>query len=351
VLIWPRSLLQFTIVMPVSPKDYLEQLKQLEAMPYKGTAASVAFLEIHKHQEAQLKAAGINVERFLDEYFTAILGKIAASLPNVIQADIERRIAVGCIDHPSVNACIVRSDDADVFGILLNRALITMLNHYVKLVAAANFPSSVLYCNGLDVTKLSRKSYTQISTQMLKQYGQTGQPVGPELKIALETEAMAYIDANLTMSYVFILAHEIGHFVNGDLGTTGNFVSCSWVSNTSVFSPSPSHAMEYKADEFAFECVLRACNALPTRPASSQALFLSATTVFNFLREIENRGSESHPAPSDRLVHITEDFFGSPAASLMVQSFNNLALIEKLRALLDQKGIVQLLDARKAPST
>lgn len=150
-----------------TPADFLEQVKASEALAYIGAKPSPEFLAIHREQEKEFELEGLNPEKWLDDYFGEMLKLVNNAFPPSIQTEITQRIAVGCVDNADVNAFIIRSDDGQCFAILVNRALITMVNNYVKLIAAAGHPSSVIHCNGLPVEKLTRADYTKMSTQML----------------------------------------------------------------------------------------------------------------------------------------------------------------------------------------
>jgi hypothetical protein len=181
---------------------------------------------------------------------------------------------------------------------------------------------------------------------MLKNYGETGKPLGPELKLAAGTPAMAFVTEALVAAHAFVLAHEVGHHANGDLESERHFFARDNVNDGTVFGGmNVSHAMEFAADRFAFGAVLRMLRArgaanMPAR----RVLDVSVTLFFNFLRDISNRGSESHPRPSDRIIAVTQDFFGNEAARLMRDSFYDLSAVSKFRDHVGPTTVAELLN-------
>ncbi len=99
-------------------------------------------------------------------------------------------------------------------------------------------------------------------------------------------------------------------------------------------------------DETAFDIVLRVLRSVQPDYRARRALDLSATLFFNFVRDISNQGSETHPRPSDRLVEITRKFFGNDAAETMKQSFDDLTRIEEFRKQVDHLTVSDLLRNR-----
>lgn len=304
-------------------------------MPFVGPPPSGEFLEIHNEQQEALGTKEIIPEHFFDQYFNDLLELITATLTPALAEEVKERIAVGCIDHAYVNAFIIRSEDDANFAIVLNKALVTMTNHYAKLIAAAIHPDEVIQCNGRPGTDFQKRDYIRLSGEMLRRYGATGDPVGPELKLDLGSTALSRVDSMLQAMHLFVLAHEVGHYLNGDLGDLTNFRKPLSDSGERVFgSESVSHNMEYLADEVAFEVVARVWRSKDPNYPARKALDDSVTLFFNFLREVDNRGSESHPRSSDRILAVTNCFFGRQAADVMAASFDDISQIAVFQDLL-----------------
>jgi len=138
-------------------------------------------------------------------------------LPSPIARDIRTCIAVGTLDHVAVNAMICRARSLPVYAIVVNRGFISMVNQYAKLISAANHPAEVIFYQGLNLAGLERSTYSQAAQRMIAEYSRTGTVRGPELKLKLGSNAMMRAEFILRQISTFTLAHEIGHYVNGDL--------------------------------------------------------------------------------------------------------------------------------------
>lgn len=335
------------IMKDESPIDFLKRLKTERADTFIGSAPSADYLRVHSEQQKETGSENLDSEKFLDQYFNDLFRLIVSTLEDSVRTRIESQIAVGCVDDAEVNAFIIRSENNKNFAIVLNRALVTMTNHYVKLIAAALYPDAVILCNGKPGSGFKKAEYIRLSSEMLANYGKTGEPIGPELKIVVQSDAMKFLESRLQALHVFALAHEIGHYLNGDLESESNFFRVKMSPCGQVFgSENVSHNMEFKADDVAFEIVLRIWRSIDPKYPARQALDNSVTMFFNFLREVSNRGCESHPRSSDRILSVTNSFFGENAAVLMEKSFDDLSQLGAFQEMLRGLTVTELLERR-----
>ena len=330
----------------MTPKEFLAEVKRAKAFSNPAGEPEPEFLRIHAEQQRAVGAERVNPEKFFDDYLTQMFDLILSVLPPIRRAELKTRVAVGALDNAVMNAFITRDPSGENFAILLNRALLTMINHYVKLVASANYPDAVVYCGGKDVAGLSRANYLSLMNELLIRYAKTGKPRGPELKLALNSDAMSFVDAALKSLRLFVLAHEVGHYVNGDLTDEANFARSDEIPGASVFVQNLSHKKEYRADERAFDIALRVLREVEPDYRARRALDLSAMLFFNLVRDISNRGSPTHPRSSDRLLHITRAFFGEAAAVTLERSFSDLSQIQKFREQVDHLTVSEALRNR-----
>lgn len=332
-----------------SPADFLKRVKRERAAPFLSSSPSPEFLRIHQTNQIETNTQDVVPEEFFDSHFNHIFTLITSTLSPSVRSEIESKIAVGCVDNAKVNAFIIRSANHKNFAIAINRALVTMTNHYAKMIAAANYPNAVVYCNGSSGSELRKSDYIRLCSKMLEQYGATGKPVGPELKLDTKSDAMKLVESMLEAVHVFVVAHEVGHYLNGDLGSPANFQESNLTEGEMVFgSTNVSHKMEFLADQIAFEIVLRIWRAVEPAYPARKALDNSVILFFNFLREVSNRGSRSHPRPSDRILSITSSFFGADAASLMQQSFDDLTKLREFQEMLNGLTVSDLLADRSS---
>jgi hypothetical protein len=329
-----------------TPRDFLRHVKASEADPYPEQTPSPEYLALHLAEMEQVGFVGINPEAWFDDYFPRLLIELANVVEEPVSSTLNRHVTVGCLDHIDVNAFITRSDDGEWFAILFHRALLSLMTQHVKLVVAANHPSSVLYCNGVPPSTLSRADYIAMNVDMLKRYGATGEPHGIELKLAQKSEAATRVEFTLLLMNLFVLGHELGHYINGDLGNAAHFAKVKASSDAAVFSVNISHAMEFAADKVAFELLLRNLASKDPTFSARRVLDLAVTGFFDFLRDIDNRGSTTHPRPSDRLLAVVREFFGDAAADIMRKSFSDLSQIEEFRKTVGDQSVGELLKSR-----
>ncbi len=326
-----------------SPQDFLQDLRNRHSHVYPEQKPTKEYLDLHFDQVRQLGVPVSDPATFLDDYFVYLLSLIKCQLPDSIREQVDLHVTVGTIDRTDVNAQIVRSGCKRYFAILVNRSLISMTNHYTKLIATSHYPSSVLYCNGIPAEDRTRSYYMSLLQDLIKTYRDTGIVTGPELKFHLGSEALNFVENAGHAAYLFILAHEIGHFANGDLGRPEQFMSCSWAPQVQVFNQTVGHVIEFKADVFAFEALMKVLRTSQPDFPARRALDMSVTLPFNLLRDISNRGSESHPRPSDRILNVVSGFFGPGAAMVMERSFNDLSQIEAFRNLIGDVTVTDVL--------
>lgn len=329
-----------------SASAFLKHIKAIEYRHHVGRLPSAEYVRLHIEEAKQAGALDIEPETFLDDLYTSLLNKLVGLLPPNQGQMARESLAIGIVSNTDVNAFITRSKDRKHFAIGINSALNSMLTHFAKLATAANNPEAVIYCNGMDVRQLTRRDYITLSAMMLKKYGDTGVPEVPHLKFALSSPALKNLDFMLSAMLLFIVGHELGHFANGDLASDLHYSKADFLGGASIFDSSISHEQEFKADRTAFRLILRAVAAEQPDALARPLLDYSVTNVFNFLREISNRGSESHPRPSDRLLNVTREFFGVAAANTMEASFGDLREIELFQDLVGKKTVSQILNPK-----
>jgi hypothetical protein len=331
----------------MTPQDFLAYIKLAKASQYPIRKPASEFRRIHAEQLERLGVGVINSEAYFDDYLPRLFGGIVDVLPERHRIAVKERIAVGILNNIQVNAFIVRSDDGKCFAVLLNRALLEVIHHYVKLVAAADYPDSVIYCNGEATAKLGKADYMALLNTLLKHYVTTGQPSGPELKLDLDSTGMSFVEEALSAIHFFVLAHEIGHYINGDLAVRTHFARADNLSGASMFLGNLSHQEEYAADDVAFDVILRVlANVTPDYPARL-ALYMSAYLFFCLVRDICNRGSETHPRPTDRLLTVTRSFFGDKGATLMAQGMTDVGKVLEFHDQFDHLTVTDVLRSRQ----
>jgi len=327
-----------------NPQEFLDHVRVVESKVVPKTNIDQKFQQI---QDEQMKEGGITLPLNTDSYDLIVgnvVKEIVGALPSGQQKRFEKSVAAGCLEHPSVNAQILRSPD-DRYAIVLNKGLLILLNKFMKLIAAGREPEAVIYCNRGEPSQFDYLAYQEMADEILSQYAETGIPAGPRIKFDLDSEAAALASGHIHMTELFIFSHEIGHFFNGDLANHNCFTKWHVCEEIDIFRNEKCHQMEFAADRFAFEHVMRVISSTtPELPAFSA--FSSAILSFNFLRGIANRESYSHPAPSVRLIALTKEFFGEDAANSMERSFLNPRILLEIQAASGKPSVTELLQRR-----
>ena len=218
-----------------------------------------------------------------------------------------------------------------------------LMHKFIKLAAAAIEPTAVIYCNRGEPSQFDKAAYLGMIDELLAHYAETGIPLGPRLKFDSGSQAAISASSNLNAVELFVLSHEVGHFINGDLADLNRFAKWSLGEGIGLFRNERLHDCEFAADKFAFEHLMRImCSKTPELPALS-VLCSAAMLTFNLLRGISNQESYSHPAPSVRLVALTKTFFGEAASDLMQRSFAKPALLYELQPIVGNITITEIL--------
>jgi hypothetical protein len=328
--------------------EFLNHIKQEEARPLpRMRDPDAEFQRIHAEQTKDFPAEILSRDEPFDWLVEQLVIDLQPALSDAQRAELRNRVAIGCLEHEEVNARILRSEDG-YCAIVLNKGLFVLVNKFVKVIAAAREPSAVIYCNR--GPGLPRADYIAMGDEILHHYSLTGVPLGPRLKLQMNSAAMAFVNYALQAVELFILAHEVGHFFNGDLDRAQNYLHLDSF-DASMFVGPASHKREFLADEFAFRSVMRVMSkTVPALPAV-EVLLGSATITFNILRGIANRDSYSHPAASRRLLTIVKTFFGDKAAEIMEASFLAPKLVDDIRTHVGRVSVAEMVSTWPAIGT
>ncbi len=331
----------------MTSSDFLELLRQKYGNPARRDVPSADYLSVHHDQEAALGVVGFDPQSFFDSFLSRTAVDIAELLIGPFRDEIPRIVSVGTCDNMEVNAFICRHPSARVYAVLVNRGFISVYNHYSKLIAAANFPGDVLFYQGISLAGLGPRTFSQAAQRMLAEYRDGHEVVGPELKLKLKSHAHSRTEFVLHNIYWLVVGHELGHYVNGDLEDLHSLVEVPGMAAAVRVASTGSHDREFRADEFAFDALLRRVARDEPKFPARRLLDLSVTLFFNLMREISDRGSASHPPSSERLLRIVHTFFGERARAIMQASFSDLSKIEHFHREVGDRTVSQILDLRR----
>lgn len=312
-----------------SPGDFLAHCQEYEKTYCPPHPASDGWLKAHGKQLREMDVPAITASEFLSGYFNDLLELVVNSMTDHdLRTSIRNQVAVGLLESETLTACITKSDDGRHYAILIHSSLVMMLNHYLKLVMAANHNSSVTYCNDLNVGRLGSRDYIDLSIRMLAHYKVHREIRPPELKLRTGSPALALVEGSLHLIYTFLIGHELAHYINGDLAGDDGEGREKWIADQFDAKEDPYHAKEHKADIIGFELLLRLVHAKNPETTVVEVLKKSIILLFNMVREIGDKPSATHPMSSIRICAIIDCFLGRRAADLMFRSFGDLAFLE-----------------------
>ncbi|QDV73641.1 hypothetical protein [Botrimarina mediterranea] len=135
--------------------------------------------------------------------------------------------------------------------------------------------------------------------------------------------------ALLHLAELFIVCHELGHFLNGDLENETRFCAVDGNPWLQRFEENQDHAIEYAADATGFGLLQEVLTTLPTAYTPQNAL-QSVIIVFNLFYLLTEGESHSHPNPRSRSVNIARKYFGEEFADTVQKSYDDPELLRSL---------------------
>lgn len=315
-----------------TPDEFLEHLQESFSCPFQ-TAPHEEFKSVVLEGLSESKvdlpypeADLYNFKPIVEELREMVLRHAA---PGVVRS-IREEIAIGSLNTGEANAAIYRSPDKK-HAIVLNYGLFLLLGKLSKLFIALNEPESLAYCNRKPAESVTREDIYAYIFELIEYYQLHGVPRG----------AMVYLKPNanrartffLVICELFILCHELGHFLNGDLDHEENFSATSF--DWTIFKDNANHVIEYAADLRAFE--LLASVVQKELGFEPRIALLYLTFLFDTLYLLGCRDSISHPDPLKRVINIAEHFFGPDTSSLMQASYEDSSLLFLLFAKRDEE--------------
>jgi hypothetical protein len=312
-----------------TPDDFLAHLRAVYANPASGDLPDEELLTrtqndlraLHPqftYTPDQLKGMTLVGERLKAEVF--------GSLPFDINARILSNIALGVLDTGEANAAIYKSRD-EKYAILLNNGLMLLLNKFFKLIIAWENPALVTYCNRKPADELTSEELHSYLPELVETYKQYGAPHGAMLK--LDRSVTGRQSALLHLSELFIICHELGHFLNGDLEDDTHFSAVAGRSWLRKFQENKDHAIEYAADATGFRLLEILLKTIPGNFTSLNGL-QAVISLFNLFFLLTQGESSSHPNPRSRSVKIARQFFGTDFGNTLERSYDDPELLRTL---------------------
>lgn len=219
---------------------------------------------------------------------------------------INNVVTFGILDTPTINAICVKNANEN-YAIVLNRGLVAYINGFVKLSQAFLDTSQVAYCEFVDVSHASPEMYSAMLEQMVDAYRNIGVPVAPFLRLntdGLYTAGLIHIH-----NLVFITAHELAHFLNGDFRDDSGYVPLESVEETYRFDGDQTKKQELMADIRAYS-ILRSSAQRRYKSSFAEADALGSILIFfDAISRINEEDSTTHPSPKDRINNIVRQYY------------------------------------------
>ncbi|MCK4824349.1 hypothetical protein KA005_51835 [bacterium] len=312
-----------------SPQEFLEYLKVELAKPIVPGVPDKEFerrtkadFEKHFPEKVQTDEDFVRYKFVVD----TLKEEIISSLPMEMIERIVENIAMGALDTGEANAVIIKSLD-NKYAILINFGLMTLLNKFFKLTSVLYEPKLITYCNRKPAEELAIDDLQKYIFELIENYKDYGTPYGAMIK--LEPQATLRYGMILHYAEIFIMCHELGHFLNGDLQDNSYFSAFKGRDWLQKFEENVNYQMEYAADITGYGLVQRVVEREYGVDAKKPSLFAIAS-LFNLFFMLSGGASSTHPNPRERTLKIIEQFYGDELSELMLQTYDEPALLLKL---------------------
>jgi hypothetical protein len=308
-----------------SPTEFLSYLQMRLSVPLKPGSADPGFAAEVKRKAtsvamdiAQMQSQGLEmaVHRLAEEVLEKCTDEVAS--------DIRQHIAIGTLDVGSINARIVRSEDGH-FAILIHRGLMLFLSKAIKLTLAWGDPSAVTYCNRVPAAQISEEHIKSFLSDLIRATNTQGAPYGA--LIHLKDELSATRGWMLHAMEMFILCHELGHYINGDLNSTEDYTSFGEIPAAQEYIENRHHEKEFGADAAAFRIM---CEVTGLTGNDRLRLMVPLIQLFNLLYMLGGRESQTHPHPLERTAQLFDRYFSPEMANIYAESYGDRSKIEAL---------------------
>lgn len=270
------------------------------------------------HQE--FDALNTKYQRVIDE----IIEELFEVLPHKITTKFKSHFYFSTVENRNINASIHKAPNNNLFAVLINTSIVSLLTKLGKLEAALVNPECVVFCNRFpENSKLTFDQIKEMREEMLSYFMENRMAHGPFLIINGQ-ESIAHFN-KLNIQEKFIIFHEIGHFINGDLFKNSNDQPLSDLFHNI------SHQREIMADLVGFGLLLHLekskCQLTRER---RMVLMFSVVHLFDVFYMIQNTETEKYPLPLRRMSSIIEYYYGIELADIIEETYSNKAAFEKL---------------------
>lgn len=256
---------------------------------------------------------------------------LVSAAPKYTAHDLGARVGLGLLEYNTAEAFITKSGDSH-FAIMISSGMMTLLHKCSKFTVAAIDPASVIFCNRVDPRSLTRQDLIDYKLELIAEQREHDAPRGA--MIQLKDASTIFAAKQLCLAELFIVAHELGHYYNGDLEEDSRFSAIGHHGGTGRFRENEEHVLEHRADVTGFRLAAAALPAFLAGATKSDLLF-ATIVLFNDLYLLAGGPTSSHPDPLDRSVYLMREVEGARSAKLLEDSYTDpgklLRLVKKVR--------------------
>lgn len=305
-----------------TPQELLKEVKEhFKYIPNVKTESSEVFLK-NTLDTLEDTIENLNypeeekVKLFMDDHIVEDLSK---DILEIFEEDererIKTKIAFGKIINTTVNALCVEKDGN--FVIVVNEGLLQLLHRFGKLLTASAEPHNVLYCNRGNVKDIDSQTYKTWAFELIENYEKYNSPIGA--MVNLTKDAMISHAITLNLQELFVVCHELGHYLNGDLFQKENLkelINTSW----NIYCENKNHEIEYKADLTGFNILCKV--AKKKYGIGKDELLPFIAFLFDILGTI-TKETDSHPDPIIRTYNIIKYNFSEQSAEDYLKTYSD----------------------------
>ncbi len=269
-----------------------------------------------------------------NEVVQALYSELLDSLQDSIRNIFDSDVAFSALETKYINAQVFQSPGEKYFAVIVNSSLIELLHKLGKLDTALMFPGSVVYCNRYPREKITSSQIESLRLEYYAHFQLNKRSHGPLLQ--LDDKAMHLHISGLTIKEKFIICHELGHILNGD------FLNLSFGDHFFEYINNKNHRKEYMADIFGFLLLLESMKE-NSEISSPQRLFILSTIIqlFDVFWGLQKEEKDLHPDPLNRLLCITEHFYGPKFTPIVRESYSNKNAINQIVAMINDVDSIE----------
>ena len=278
-------------------KAYLTQAPSAEASA--ALKESAAKLKVDLSQFDPRKGVHLAIARAWERI-------VLNSPPQVQEAVDSNRIAAGAFESPRIDAFIAK-DSNDAYAILFSDALAQYLNKILKFSCAKFDLASIKYCSRKAASEVTAEDLTIFINDTIENYNLTGELRGPQIILHSGRIASTAI-SQLISAETFILCHELGHWIHGDLDENALFAALPQGASGKIFVENLNHAKEFAADRFGFDLMTKCVDS--EHEITKELAMSSVIQTFFCFFAISPDANSTHPSPLDRIRRLIDHAYG-----------------------------------------